>query len=181
MTTTPDPAAPDLGSLRGAALDDLVGSLDDAALDHLVAALTDEQRRRAVEAGDVEAVADRAFEELFDAKGAAGEPRVEGRLLVCPGSVVPKSKTVHLSRFVAVGETWVWDTIDLLHDEVRRGEGPAMRSVSIVPLVEGLEFHVVWSKGPSGGRRLERATSYRVRGGDPEPVSTRVPKLVANR
>ena len=168
-----DPS-PDLAALR-------VEELTDAVLDHLVEVLTDEQRRRAVAAGDLGAVADEAFEQLFDAKGAAMEPRVEGRLLLCPGSVVPKTKTVHLSRFVAVGETWVWDAMDLLHDEVRRGEGPAMRSVSIVPLVEGLEFHVVWSKGPAGGRRLERATSYRVRGGVPEPVSTRVPTLVSNR
>lgn len=156
-------------------------TLSDEVLDHLVAACTDEQRRRAVATGDLDALADEAFERLFDHKGAALDPEVNGRLLLCPGSVVPKSKSVHLSRFVAVGDDWVWEAADLLHDEVRRGEGPAMRSVSIVPLVEGAELHVVWSKGPRGARRLERATSYRVRGGVPEPVTTRVPTLVADR
>ncbi|MEM9034220.1 MAG: hypothetical protein AAGA99_09655 [Actinomycetota bacterium] len=156
-------------------------ALTDDQLDELVAELTAEQRRRAMAIGDLHALADDAFERLFDHKGAALDPEVHDRVLLCPGSVVPKSKSVQLSRFVAIGDDWVWEAGDLLHDEVRRGEGPAMRSISIVPLVEGTELHVVWSKGPRGGRRLERATSYRVRNGEPETVTTRVPALVPNR
>lgn len=155
--------------------------LSDVELDELADAVAAEQRRRARALGDLDALADEAFERLFDLKGAALDPEVHGRLLVCPGSVVAKSKSVQLSRFVAIGDDWVWDAGDLLHDEVRRGEGAAMRSISIVPLLEGTEVHVVWSKGPRGGRRLERATSYRVRGGKPEPVTTRVPVLVGGR
>lgn len=155
--------------------------LSDVELDELAGAVAAEQRRRARALGDLDALADEAFERLFDLKGAALDPEVHGRLLVCPGSVVAKSKSVQLSRFVAIGDDWVWDAGDLLHDEVRRGEGAAMRSISIVPLLEGTEVHVVWSKGPRGGRRLERATSYRVRSGQPEPVTTRVPVLVAER
>lgn len=155
--------------------------LTDIELDEMVAALVDEQRRRARESGDLPTLADDGFESMFDGRGAAGGPVIQDRLLLCPGSVVPKSKTIHLSRFVAVGDEWVWERGDLLYDEIRRGEGAAMRSISIVPLVEGLEYHVIHSKGPAGGRRLEQAVSYRIRHGVEEQITTRVPALSERR
>ncbi len=163
----------------GGAID--AGSLGDDELDALVGVLLGEQRRRAIAQGDVVAVAAHAFETAFDRRGGAGDPVVEGRLLVCPGSVVAKSRTTQISKFVAVGEEWVWQVADCLHDEVRRGDGPALSTVTVVPLCDDLDVHVVTSKGPRGSRRLQEAVSYRVRGQQLERTEVRVPTLSGDR
>jgi hypothetical protein len=98
---------------------ELAAKLSDDVLFHLSAALADEQRRRAVADGNEEAVIADAFETGFGRDGLGVNPYISGSFIVCPGSIIAKSRNSHRCRFASINDTWVWDS-DLLINEVKR-------------------------------------------------------------
>lgn len=156
-------------------------ALSDVELAAIIAAGQAEQRRRALEAGDTDAIIEAAFSSGFATKGTPVDPWVVGPLVVCPGSLVGAgSKATHTCSFAHLGGdggSWVWECEDLVVDKIRHlGEGSRaqQRSVSLVAAVEGLELDVIASRyTPTGGHQMRSVRSFVVRAGALELVSTR--------
>ena len=72
---------------------ELAAKLPDAVLHHLAEALRDEARRRAIAAGDHDALIAEAFEQGFGRDGLAVPPWIDGSVIVCPGGLVAKSRS----------------------------------------------------------------------------------------
>jgi hypothetical protein len=153
---------------------DLEG-LDDDALTQLAALIRDEQQRRALERSDIDAVVAHAFGEGFRADGMPRDPWITGGLLVCPGTRADRSATSHECSFVTIGERWVWECEEKIHDEVRHLPGPrtTMRSITVCAVWEGMELDAIQSRMRSGVHQARQVRSFVVRNGALELVSAR--------
>jgi hypothetical protein len=154
----------------------MVGALDGDDLSVLAGMVRDEQQRRALAAGDLDAVVGDAFDRGFDGRGMAVEPWItdEG-LLVCPGSKIHRSKQSHRCRFVAVGDCWVWEAAERITDELRwlPDRSDSLQTVTVLAAVDGLVIDVVTAKASGGAHTRESAVAYEVRGGALEAVASR--------
>lgn len=157
--------------------------IEDDELGALLGLLLEEQKRRAVEAGDVNALIEEGFAKGFTAKGEAREPWMQAGLLVCPGGRLDKSGTSHTCGFVHIGEDWVWETPDKVYDEVRTipGPRPQMRSVTVVGAYEGMEVDFITSRTRGGAHERIAAKSFVVKAGTLEAVSVRTSKASSHR
>jgi hypothetical protein len=154
-------------------------ALTDLELAAVSTAVVQEQHRRALEAADIEAIVKQAFEDGFaPSTGLPRDPWLHGGLLICPGSRIDKSATSHECGFVSIGERWVWESEDKVHDVVRNlpGPRPVMRSVSIVAPWEGMEVDLVISRMRTGVHTMKNARSFVVTNGKLELVATRAKK-----
>ncbi len=154
---------------------ELVGRLDDDVLSHVGAAVNGEIRRRAIAAGDQQAIIDDAFQSAFGRDGLGSMPWKQGRLLVCPGAIVSKSRSSHTCRFVSVNDVWIWDSHELIIEEKQSNPGPhdGFRAVGLLPLVEGLSLDVVSGRLRGGQHQVTHVTSFQVRNGELIEVSQR--------
>lgn len=154
---------------------DLCRSLDDAALHNLAEVVRQVQIERAVAVGDPDAIIAHAFESGFGRDGLGLAPWVEGNVVVCPGSIISKSRTTHRCRFVSVDDVWVWDSSLLIREDKRSSPGveEGFRAVALIPLVDGTELDVVSGKQRSGGHQVDHVVSYQVRNGELVEVSQR--------
>lgn len=146
---------------------DLVRKLPDGVLVHLGAAIAQEVSRRAVESGDEDAVIADAFETGFGRDGMGAPPWISGLYVVCPGSLIAKSRTSHRCRFASVNDTWVWES-DMLINEVKRstpGTSDGFRAVNLLAIVEGTEIDVVSGRKRQGQHSVEHVVSWEVRKG----------------
>ena len=153
------------GRCRDGSVAEDVGALSDLELGVLLAAVEGEMRSRAVVGGDLDALLNEGFELGFDTSGAARPPYLRGGIVVCPGSKVASSAMAHKCRFVAVGEGWVWESADLVGDEIRGRGRHSTASVSLLVAREGLELEVVSSRARGGTHERISVDAYRVRDG----------------
>ncbi len=153
----------------------LAAKLPTPILRHLAAALRDEVRNRAVAQGDHDALIEEAFEQAFGRDGMGSAPWVAGDVVVCPGSIVAKSRASHRCRFVSVDDTWIWDCGDLLREEKRShpGRDDGFKAVALLPVIEGMNLDVVTGKARAGQHSVERVVSYEMRRGELVEVSQR--------
>ncbi len=163
------------------ALVELVQRMPDALLVEFACAVHDEQRRRAVEGGDQDAVLHKAFEQGFGRDGLARQPWVEGGYVVCPGGLVGKNRGNHRCQFVCVEEQWVWESPHLIHEEKRSGPGgdEGFRAVALLPLADGMALDVVRSRMRQGQHQAESVVSYVVRKGKLVEVAQRKVRSLA--
>lgn len=133
------------------------------------------QIERAIGSGDEEAIIAKAFETAFGRDGLGVLPWVEGDVVVCPGSMVSKSKTSHRCRFVSVDDTWIWDSHLLIREDKRSSPGTddGFRAVALLPLVDGTGLDVVSGRARQGQHSVEHVISYEIRGGELVEVSQR--------
>ena len=152
-----------------------VRDLSDDQLHNLAEVVRQVQIERAIGSGDEDAIIAAAFESGFGRDGLGVLPWVEGSVVVCPGSIVAKSKTNHRCRFVSVDDVWVWDSGLLLREDKRSSPGveEGFRAIALVPLVDGTAIDVVSGKARGGQHSVEHVVSYEVRGGDLVEVSQR--------
>lgn len=161
--------------------DNLTTTLMSLTDDELAAVLEfarDEQRSRAVASADVEALTEYGFSNMFNTRGTASPPAIVSGVLVCPGSLVPKSATTSESMFPCIDDHWCWEHPDVLHDEVRRipdGKRDSLRTVTLLPAIDGMKVDAVASKKTRSGNKASRVTSYVVESGQLEVVATRTP------
>jgi len=143
---------------------ELAAKLSDDLLDHVIEACRDESRRRAVALGDHQALVDEAFEQGFGRDGLGVDPWIHDRVIVCPGGLAAKSRTTHRCRFVSVDEVWIWDSVELIHEEKRSNPGrdSGFRAVALLPVVEGMVIDVVTGRSSRGQHSVDGATSYLV-------------------
>ena len=155
-------------------------ALGDVELADLANSVRDEYRRRALDAGVPDAVADEAFDRGFGPDGLAVIPWVEANMVVCCGGKEHSSASSHKCRFAVVDGEWVWESSERLYDEMRHtGKAGSNRTVSLVPAREGLVVEVVTSKFRSGKHERVGLRRFEVRGGEiveVEAVSHRVPE-----
>lgn len=149
-------------------------------LHHVAESVRQVQMERAIEAGDLDAVIARAFEVGFGRDGLGVQPWVEevgvdGAIVVCPGSLVSKSRTSHRCRFISVDDVWVWDSGLLMREDKRSSPGveDGFRAIAIIPAVDGTELDVVSGRARTGGHSVEHVISYEIRGGELVEVSQR--------
>ena len=161
---------------------DAIADLDEGELTRLCAALLDEQRRRAIEDGDQDAVIAEGFEVGFGRDGLGTLPWIRGPYIVCPGGLVGKNRGSHRCRFISVDESWVWESSDLVHEEKRSSPGrdEGFRAVALVPVVEGMTLDVVSGKLRQGQHAVDRVISFEVRDGDLVELSQRVVRAQAS-
>lgn len=157
-------------------LEAMLLDMDDADLSEVAAMVMEIQRTRALESEDLDAVVEHAFEVGFDHRGMAGDPWITpGGLVVCPGAKIHRSKANHRCRFVAVGDTWVWDSADRVVDELRRlpDDRDSIQTVTVLAAFDGLVIEVVTSKASGGRHERQAAVAYEVRAGELTPTSLR--------
>src|ERR1035438_10281416 len=126
--------------------------------------------------GDLGALVELGFESGFNANGTARAPWIGSGIVICPGAIVERSALSHECSFVNVGGDWVWESEELLLDEVRRvpgGPRTHQRSVSLLDAREGLELDVLASKKRQGVHQLQSKTSYEISDGVLRVVATR--------
>jgi hypothetical protein len=156
-----------------------VRSLDVEQLHHVAESVRQVQIERAVAAGDLDALVARAFETGFGRDGLGVSPWIEraddSELLMCPGSLVSKSRTSHRCRFVSVDDVWVWDSGLLLREDKRSSPGvdDGFRAIAVLPVIDGTELDVVTGRARTGGHAVEHVVSYVVRKGELVEVSQR--------
>ena len=162
-------------------------TLDDHQLAELIADALSEQRRRARDAGELEAVADAAFDTAFDASGVARNPVLAGTLVICPGSLAGSSKSggshdcvfIHATEAQSEG-AWVFEHPERLSDRIRhvsiRGRD-VQQSITILPATEGLKLQRIVSRARGGKHERQSISAWQIRGGTlvtahPDAVST---------
>ena len=158
----------------------------DADLSATIDALHAEQQRRALEAGDPDAIAEECFDGAgFDYKGNPGNPYLVDGLLVCPGLKRDKSRTSHVCVFVSIDGQWSWEHPDRVFDDMQQvthaGNTVARRAVTIVAAHDGMEIDVVTSKSTSGSAcQMQTAKAYRVENGQLVHVGNRARPTTPN-
>lgn len=157
--------------------------IGDDELQALVELAIGEQKSRALEAGDINALIEEGFEKGFSSVGVAKEPWMRNGLLVCMGSRIDKSGTSHICSFANVGQEWVWESVDKIHDTVRNIPGPkaSMRSVTIIAAHEGMEVDLISSKTRGGMHERVSIKSYTIKNGDLVVVDVRAKKTQNHR
>jgi hypothetical protein len=171
MDHTATPAPPSPGSTGELSL----LHLDDLGLAMLAESVKGEQQRRALAAEDLSAVVDDAFARGFDGRGMAADPWLTpGGLAVCPGSMVQRSRQSHRCRFVAVGDTWVWESPERVLDEVRplHDGHDSLQTVTVLAAWDGLVLDVVTSRCRSGIHTRDSSAAIEVRRGLLVPCSS---------
>jgi hypothetical protein len=153
----------------------LVARLDDGVLAHVGAVVNDEIRRRALEAGDRDAVIADGFESGFGRDGLAVPPWVSGPFVVCPGGLVGKGRASHRCRFVSVDDTWIWESSELIEEQKRAAPGTdeGFRAVALLPVIDGMALDLVSGRLRSGRHSVDRVVSLEVRRGQLTEVSQR--------
>ena len=81
------------------------------------------QIERALDDGDHDAIIAEAFDVGFAGDGLGASPWVQADVIVCPGSLVSRSRSSHRCRFVSVDDVWVWDSGLLLREDKRPSPG----------------------------------------------------------
>ena len=153
-----------------------IESCTDEELIDLIARAHDEQRRRAAENGGFEAMCENGFKGGFDSKGHARAPEVIKGILVCYGSIVERSTMSHDCSFIHIGDDWVWEHPETMHDEVRKRADRGrehQRSVSLLPALEGMEFDLITCKMRSNVHQMQNIRSYKIENGQVELVNSR--------
>jgi hypothetical protein len=142
--------------------------LSDSELLDLAQAVNVETFRRALAGADIDAVTEWGFQERFRSNATALPPIIAHGFVICAGSKVDRSATSHDCAWVAVGDSWIWETNDLITHVVRHpgATRPPMNAISLLVPVEGLELDFVESKMRAGKHTRNAATSYVVRGGE---------------
>jgi len=167
-----EPASPD-------AIIEWVRARSDDELHDLAESVRQVQVERAVAAGDIDTLIATAFETGFGRDGLGVPPWIErtvdSELLMCPGTLISKSRTSHRCRFVSVDDVWVWDSGLLLREDKRSSPGvdDGFRAIAVLPVVDGTELDVVTGRARSGGHAVEHVLSYVVRKGELVEVSQR--------
>ncbi len=145
-----------------------LGTLSDEQLWDFAASVREEQRRRSLAAGDLDAIVSDAFVTGFDSRGMAVDPWIHASgLLVCPGSKIHRSRQAHRCRFVAVGDRWVWESSERLVDEIRpvHDGKDSLQTVTVLAAWEGLVVDVVTSKATGGLHTRDSAVAFEVHRG----------------
>jgi len=153
----------------------LCAALPSEALHHLSASIKDELRARAINAGDFDAIIEDAFAQAFGRDGLGSTPWIEGEVIVCPGSIVAKSRASHRCRFVSINDVWIWDSAELIREEKQShpGKQEGFKAVALVPVMEGLALDVVSGRARGGQHQVDRVISFEVRQGTLVEVSQR--------
>jgi hypothetical protein len=149
-------------------------------LHHVAESVRQVQIERAIMAGDLDTVLAQAFEVGFGRDGLGVNPwvariGVDGDVVICPGTLISKSRTSHRCRFISVDDVWVWDSGLLMREDKRSAPGieDGFRAIAVIPLIDGTEIDVVTGRARAGGHAVEHVTSYEVRAGELVEVSQR--------
>lgn len=161
---------------------DIAGS-SDARLAELAHLIAQEQHRRAIESGDVDALIEEGFALGFGpGADTVKDPWVRDGILIAPGGRFDRSASAHRCSFVRVGEGWVWEHGAKLHDDIRRASSKSeMRSVTLVALREGDKIDLVTSKARNGGHQLQQARSFVYTNGTLNLVNSREVRINSHR
>jgi hypothetical protein len=129
----------------------------------------DEIVSRLLAEGDLDAISDDVFTTtgfLPNMLPALPWVNADG-VLICPGTKAHKSKTSHDCVFVSVDSHWVWNHPDALSDAMRTTvtNGKTLtQSVTLLPVMSGMEVDVVTSAARSGPCKAKHVDSFTFNG-----------------
>lgn len=149
--------------------------MSDLDLWELAALVRAEQARRLREVADPHTLTSEAFGRGFNTQGVALEPVLISGMIVCHGSRIDKSASSHECSFVKIDDQWVWESPNLVSDDVRNAaeRRVIMKSVSLVPAIEGTKVDFISSRCKSGVHEMRKCVSFEVADGALVPVSSR--------
>jgi hypothetical protein len=149
-----------------------VSSLSIAELDSLRMVCIEEISQRTVDNSDTGLVIASAFE--FFPSGLALEPYIKNGFLVAIGYKYEKGKNSHSCSFLNVGSNWVWEHPDKIQDMIKGVPGKAgMRSVTLLPALEGLELDQITMKMRSGVHEVKTVSSFQIINGSVVKTASR--------
>ena len=160
-----------------------VTALPDEQLARGLLVLREEQKRRALQQGDLPALIEEGFAHGFTANGLPRDPWLHTGIIICPGGKIDKSAMNHQCAFVRVGDEWVWNAGETLEDVVRHRAGPKpqMQSVSLLPAVDGLALDLVRSRTRNAVHELVGVRSFLVEDQQLQLVSARTVSKISHR
>ncbi len=162
--------------------EDFFSAKSNADLSAMMQLIIAEQQKRAIEGSEPDALLEQGFKDGFKPNGLPHDPWIVDGVLICPGAVNERGSTSHDCGFVAFDDHWCWEHPDVLLDDVRYIDGPKhrQRSVSLIPVYEGLECDLVISRASAGQHKMRSATAFRVVDGCLEVVRNRTPKKTSS-
>jgi hypothetical protein len=125
--------------------------------------------------GDLDALIAHGFEVGFDRNDLAVLPWIESRIILCPGGLIGTSRGSHRCRFVSVGESWIWESSELVREDKRStpGDRDGFKAIAVLPVVDGLQLDVVAGRARGGRHSVEHVVSMEVRRGELIEVAQR--------
>ena len=148
---------------------------DDEGVSNLSALIVDEQKRRGVEVGDLEAIVADCFDKAFVGNGVVA-PWMRDGLLVCPGLLIGHGTMRHDCTFVKVEDVWSWESSDQVANELRylpyRAK-IAQQSITLVAVGEHEKITQIVCRLSGGDHRMTESTTYEVLGGELRIVEVR--------
>lgn len=154
-------------TITGPDLVDL-GALTDAQLVALAAAIAEEQYERALGQGDLNALLEWGFTDMFGADSKPRDPVLRNGLVVIAGSKIARSKSSHDCAWVVTGDDWIWDNEEKLAHELRtvtNGSKEVTKAISIVCPYEGQQLEIVSAKMRSGKHTATASRAFVIKNG----------------
>ena len=160
-----------------------LSAVSDSTLSRAITIITSEIHGRALKNCDSDALIAKYFKEGFNSKNMPLDPIMHEGILVCMGAKLDKSIMNHNCAFVRVNDSWSWENVDLIKDEIRYLPGPKsrMQSVSLIPVVDGTSIDLVESKTINSVHKLVGVKSYELEQGRLILVSSRKVSNTHNR
>jgi hypothetical protein len=152
-----------------------LAAFDDEALSNLGALINDEQKRRAVAIGDIDAIVDLCFETAFSGNAVLA-PWIRDGLLVCPGLIIGHGTLRHDCTLVKIEDDWSWMSSDQVANTLRHvpyRAKIAQQSITLAAVADRTKVTQVVCKLSGGAHRMVQSTTYEVTGGDLVVVEVR--------
>ena len=157
-----------------------VSSLSIAELDSLRMVCIEEISQRTVDSSDTGLVISAAFEAF--PSGLNIEPYVMNGFLVAIGYKYEKGKHSHSCSFLNVGSSWVWEHPDKIQDLIKGvSDKSGMRSVTLLPALEGLELDQITMKMRGGIHEVKSVSSFQIINGSVVKIASRVRSASTHR
>lgn len=151
----------------------LLQLLADDELAELDVLISEHRHQRALARGDLAALVAEGFESGFGRRGLPLQPVVVDGVILCFGGINAKSESSHDCGFVSVDDEWVWESPQVVAHEVEPAGKGGKKTVSVIPLQEGLELDLVEMRMRQGTHEMQKATTYRVEENQMVKVGTR--------
>lgn len=125
-----------------------------------------EQSKRALERNDISELVEMGFENGFTARGEAITPWIHNGVLICPGHKIGTSKFSHRCKFVTIEKEWAWQSPLRFNESLRKETEFKLRSITIVPVVEGMEISVIISTAQNELHTVRDSEHYTIEMGE---------------
>ena len=150
-------------------------------VDSLRLILTEEVSNRISDNSDVNSLISLGFDSFPD--NGSLLPNISSGVLIALGQKIERSRFSHDCSFLKVGDGWCWDHPDKIDDEIRTGAGRfnGMRSVTLIPALEGMSFDQIVMKMRNGVHEVKAVNSFTIIDSKIVPTASRKSQAIKHR